>query len=147
MNTKEGVLVNNFVKEKECNFNDTKNSYLISDKISMPKQLYEDRKIVDKKLIPISTIAIAVMASVASLTAFVNRSANVATNLAKEKWLPAVTRNVQLSNELHQIVYQIVQNPNRKTFIAGAGVLALSAMAFMGKTFFDGYKDIWVKRK
>ncbi|MBE7712840.1 MAG: hypothetical protein E7Z87_03765 [Cyanobacteria bacterium SIG26] len=147
MNTKEGVLVNNFVKEKECNFNDTKNSYLISDKISMPKQLYEDRKIVDKKLIPISTIAIAVMASVASLTAFVNHSAKVATNLAKEKWLPAVTRNVQLSNELHQIVYQIVQNPNRKTFIAGAGVLALSAMAFMGKTFFDGYKDIWVKRK
>lgn len=41
----------------------------------------------------------------------------------------------------------MVQSPNSKTFIAGAGVLTLSAMAFMGKTFFDGYKDIWVKRK
>ncbi|MDE6139141.1 MAG: hypothetical protein K2F57_06690, partial [Candidatus Gastranaerophilales bacterium] len=26
-------------------------------------------------------------------------------------------------------------------------VLTLSAMAFMGKTFLDGYKDIWIKRK
>ena len=147
LTTKEGVLVNNFVKDKDCNLADTKDTYLISDKISMPTQLYEDKKIIDKKLVPLSTIAIGVMASVAGLTAFVNHSAKVATNLAKEKWLPAVTRNVQLSNELHQIVYQIVQNPNRKTFVAGAGVLALSAMAFMGKTFFDGYKDVWVKRK
>ena len=47
----------------------------------------------------------------------------------------------------HQLIYQFVQNPNKKTFIAGAGVLTLSAMAFMGKTFLDGYKDIWIKRK
>ena len=147
LTTKEGVLVNNFVKDKDCNLTDTKDTYLISDKIAMPSQLYEDKKIIDKKLIPLSGIAIGVMASVAGLTGFVNRSAKVATDLAKEKWLPAVTRNVQLSNELHQIVYQIVQNPNRKTIVAGSGVLALSAMAFMGKTFFDGYKDVWVKRK
>ena len=98
-------------------------------------------------MIPLSAIALGVMSSIALLTAFVNHSAKVATKIAKEKWLPAVTRNVNLSTETHQVIYQMVQNPNRKTFIAGAGVLALSAMAFMGKTFFDGYKDIWVKRK
>lgn len=136
--TKEGVIVNNFI--------DVKDTYIISDNTPMPQQLYNDKK-VDKKLLPLSAITLGVMSSIALLTAFVNHSAKVATTTAKEKWLPAVTRNVNLSKETYQVIYQMVQNPNRKTFTAGAGVLALSAMAFMGKTFFDGYKDIWVKRK
>lgn len=146
-NTKEGVIINNFVKDNDTNLVDVKDTYIIGENIKMPQQLYADKQIVDKKLVPLSAIALGVMSSVALLSAFVSHSSKIATNLAKEKWLPAVTRNVQLSNETYQVIYQMVQNPNRKTFTAGAGVLALSAMAFMGKTFFDGYKDIWVKRK
>ena len=146
-NTKEGVIINNFVKDNDANLVDIKDTYIIGENITMPQQLYADKQIVDKKLVPLSAIALGVMSSVALLSAFVSHSSKIATNLAKEKWLPAVTRNVQLSNETYQVIYQMVQNPNRKTFTAGAGVLALSAMAFMGKTFFDGYKDIWVKRK
>ena len=147
--TKEGVLVNSLIKDKEqdVNLSSSKDTYLISDKISMPKELYQDNKIVDKKLLPLSAIALGVMSSVAVITGFVNRSAKVAQNLAKEKWLPAVTRNVNLSKETSQVIYQMIQSPNKKTFIAGTGVLALSVMAFMGKTFFDGFKDDWVKRK
>ena len=145
--TKEGVVVNSIVKENEISLSNAKDAYIISDDTSMPEQLYKDKKIVDKKLVPLSAVALGVMSSVAILTAFVNHSAKVATNIAKEKWLPAVTRNVNLSKETYQVIYQMVQNPNRKTFTAGAGVLALSAMGFMGKTFFDGYKDVWVKRK
>lgn len=147
LTTKEGVLVNNFVKEKECDLSNSKDTFIISDKVPMPKNIYQDTQIVDKKLIPLSGIALGVMGSIAGLTAFLNHSAKISVGLAKEKWLPSVTRNVQLSNEMYQVVYQFVQNPNKKTFIAGAGVLALTAMAFMGKTFFDGYKDVWVKRK
>ncbi len=148
LTTKEGVLVNNFVKDKTCaDLSETKDVLIISDRISMPEELYQNPKFPDKKLIPLSAIAVGVMGSIAALTAFVSHSAKISTKLAKEKWLPAVTRNVQLSNETTQVIYQMVQNPNRKTFIAGAGVFALTAMAFMGKTFFDGYKDIWVKRK
>ena len=144
LTTKEGVLVNNFVKD---GLGETKNTYLISDNVEMPQELYKDSKIVDKKLVPLSAVALGVMSSIAIVTGFARHSAKVAKDLPKEKWLPAVTRNVQLSKEMHQLVYQYVQNPNRKTFIAGAGVLTLSAMAFMGKTFLDGFKDIWVKRK
>ncbi|MBD5401431.1 hypothetical protein HDR58_01335 [bacterium] len=146
-NTREGVLVNNLIKDKDINFNDTKDSYLISDKISLPNELYQDNKIIDKKLVPLSAIALGIMSSVAILSGFASRSARIAKDLPREKWLPAVTRNVQLSKEMHQLVYQFIQNPNKKTFIAGAGVLTLSTMAFMGKTFIDGFKDIWVKRK
>ena len=147
--TKEGVLVNSLIKDKEqdVNLSSSKDTYLISDKISMPKELYQDNKIVDKKLLPLSAIALGVMSSVAVITGFVNRSAKVAQNLAEEKWLPAVTRNVNLSKETSQVIYQMIQSPNKKTFIAGTGVLALSVMAFMGKIFFDGFKDVWVKRK
>lgn len=146
LSVKEGVLVNNNIKE-DNNLNLSKDTYLISQPTKMPKQLYEDNKIVDKKLIPLSGVALGVMGAVSILTWFVKRSAKVAKELAPGKWLPAVTRNVNLNKETSQVIYQMIQSPNRKTFIAGTGVLALSAMAFMGKTFFDGYKEIWVKRK
>ena len=147
LTTKEGVLVNNLVKDKNCSLDSTKNTYIISDNTSMPETLYQDNKIIDKKLLPLSAVVLGVMSTIAVVTGFARRSTRIAKDLPKEKWLPAVTRNVQLSKETHQLVYQFVQNPNKKTFIAGAGVLTLSAMAFMGKTFLDGYKDIWIKRK
>lgn len=82
----------------------------------MPKELYQDNKIVDKNLLPLSAIALGVMSSVAVITGFVNRSAKVAQNLAKEKWLPAVTRNVNLSKETSQVIYQMIQSPNKKHY-------------------------------
>lgn len=145
--TKEGVLVNSFVKDKDFSLDETRDTFVISEKVPLPAELKQDDKIIDKKLLPLSAVAIGVMGSVALLTAFINKSAKVSVGLAKEKWLPTVTRNVQLSKETYQVIYQMVQNPNKKTFIAGAGVFAMSVMAFMGKTFFDGFKDVWVKRK
>lgn len=145
--TKEGVVVNSFVKDNELSLSNLKDTFVISDDTSMPSQLYNDYKIIDKKLLPLSSVALGVMGAIAGLTGFVRYSAKASKNLAKEKWLPAVTRNVNLSKETSQVIYQMVQSPNSKTFIAGAGVLTLSAMAFMGKTFFDGFKEIWVKRK
>lgn len=146
-NTREGVVVNSYVKDNNENLSEMKDTFLISDNETMPKQLYNDNKIVEKKLLPLSSIALGVMGFIAAITGFVRYSAKVSKNVSKEKWLPAVTRNVNLNEELHQVIYQMVQSPNSKTFIAGAGVLTLSAMAFMGKTFFDGFKEIWVKRK
>ena len=47
LSTKEGVVVNSTVKE---GLSEAKSNYMISDEISMPAQLYTDKKIVDKKL-------------------------------------------------------------------------------------------------
>ena len=146
LSTKEGVLVNSNIKE-DNNLSSTRDSFIISETVEMPSELYRNRDVVDKKLIPLSAIALGVMGSITAITWFVKRSAKIAKELTPEKWLPTLTRNVNLSEETSQVVYQMLQSPNRKTFIAGTGVLALSAMAFMGKTFFDGYKDIWVKRR
>ena len=147
LQTKEGVVINSAVKENTISFNDTKNNLLITDNTQLPQKLYLDKQKSNMNLLPLSGIALGVMSSIALLSTFIKRSAIIAQNTAKEKWLPAVTRNVNLSKETSQIIYQMVQSPNHKTFIAGAGVLALSSMTFMGKMFFDGYKDIWIKRK
>ncbi len=145
--TRQGVLVDSMIKDGNTNLNEVKESLLIPENPTLPQQLYNDNKIIDKKLLPLSAITLGVMGAISALTGFVRYSAKVSKNLAKEKWLPALTRNVNLSKETSQVIFQMVQSPNSKTFIAGAGVLTLSVMAFMGKTFFDGYKDIWVKRK
>lgn len=151
ISTKEGVVVNSLVKENEniqdLNLSETKDSFVISDNVPLPKNLYEDSNIVDKKLLPLSGIALGVMSSLAIVTEFVKRSAKISKNLAKEKCLPPLTRNVNLNSEFSQVMYQMVQSPNKKTFLAGVGTLTLGAMAFMGQTFFDGYKEVWVKRK
>jgi hypothetical protein len=147
LNTKEGVLVNNFIKDKEVNLDEYRNTYLISNDVKMPKALYSTTDFPDKKLVPLSAISIGVMGTFALLTGFVNRSAKIAKELPKEKWLPHLTRNVNLNREYMQILYQMLQSPNSKTFIAGIGTLTLGAMAFIGQSFLQGYKEIWVKRK
>lgn len=148
ISTKEGVVVNSFIKDnQEIGLADVYNNLIISDEVKMPSKLYEGKKQQEKGLIPIAALSLGVMSTVALFSAFVKRNAKIVTNLAKEKWLPTVTRNVQLSEETTQAVYQMIQNPSRASIIAGTGVLGLTATAFMSKTFLDGYKDIWIKRK
>lgn len=52
-------------------------------------------------------------------------------------------RNVAINDEATQALYRIVECPSKKTILAGTGVFTLTAMAFMGKTFFDGFRDVW----
>ena len=113
--TKEGVVVNNNIGKN--NLSASRKTYLISADVKMPENLYSDNSTVDKKLIPLSGIALGVMSVITLITALISRSAKAARNLPKEKWLPAVTRNVNLSKETSQIIYQMVQSPNKKTFI------------------------------
>ena len=46
--TREGVIVNNLIKDREVNLNDTKDSYLISEQVDLPSELYKDNKIIDR---------------------------------------------------------------------------------------------------
>ena len=41
----------------------------------------------------------------------------------------------------------MIQSPNRRTILAAIGVITLGAMAFIGKTFIDGYRDVWLKKR
>ncbi len=148
METKEGVLVNNFIKsDSNVNLEDTCDTLVISKNTKMPLRLYEYNNSPEKSIVPISAIATGVMGAIALLSAFVKRNTKINLKISNEKRLPATTRNVAINEETHQALYQMIQSPTRKTILAGVGVLTLSAMAFMGKTFFDGFKDVWVKKR
>lgn len=148
--TKEGVLVNNFIKDgntRELSLNDTRDLLVISDNVKMPGSLSEYETPKEKSILPISAAAVSVMGLIALFTAFVKHSAKLNSNPSRLDKLPSTTRNVAINEETHQAIYRMIHNPTPKTILAGSGVLALSAMTFMGKTFLDGYKDVWVKRK
>ena len=144
--TKEGVVINSFVKD--VGINDLYDSMVISDSAKMPQKIYEDKNSKEKSILPISLIATGVMGVMALASLFVKRSAKINTELKEVAHkLPSLTRNLAINEETHQAIYQMVQCPNQKTILAGVGVITISAMAFMGKMFMNGFKDVWVKKK
>lgn len=151
METREGVLVNNFIKDKDCpecsvNLNDTMDTLVISKNMAMPEKLYEKDK-AKKSLVPISALALGVMGVIAGVAGLVHHTSKINLNMDALKRVPPTVRNVAINSETIQALYRIVECPNYKTIQAGVGVFSLTAMAFMGKTFFDGFKDVWVKKK
>lgn len=144
ISTQEGVLVTNFYKP---NFDEISDSLIISETANVPKELTTPHANKEKNLLPISAIALGVMGVITGLTYFISKSTKNAAQTDKKQVLPTLTRHVALNEETHQAIYRMVRNPNRQTILAGSGVLALTATAFMGKTFFDGYKEVWVKKR
>lgn len=152
LDTKEGVLVNSFIKDNNSStanisLNDTMDTLVISKNTTMPDKLYEKDKKGEKSLIPISGIALGVMGAIAGITALISHSSKINLKIDALKRLQPTIRNVAINDEPTQALYRIVECPNWKTITAGTGVFALTAMSFMGKTFFDGFRDVWVKKK
>lgn len=146
--TKEGVVINSFYKEpKNLNMNELYDSLVISDNAKMPEKLKENKQTKEKSIVPISLVAVGVMGAVALGSALVRKSAKINLDIAAAKRTDHLTRNISITDESVQAIYQIVQSPNQKTILAGVGVLTLGAMAFMGKMFTDGFKDVWVKKR
>lgn len=151
--TREGVIVNSFIKNEDDfipttpTLDDTRESLIISDNAKLPSQLRETPQNQSKSILPISALAMGVMGIFAGISMFVKRNAKITNEIAKEKWITSFTRNISINEETVQAIVQMVQNPNKKTVRAGLGVLTLTATAFMGKTFIDGFKDVWVKKK
>ena len=153
--TREGVIVNSFIKGDESeNFdnsnlslNETRDTLIISNEVGLPEKIYENQFNPERSLLPISGLAIGVMGIFAGVSAFIKRNAKITNEIAREKWITSFTRNISINEETIQAIVQMVQNPNIKTVRAGLGVLTLTAMAFMGKTFIDGFKDVWVKKR
>ena len=144
--TQEGVIVNSYCKQS-CSFDDICDDLIISSSTKLPQELSQYNISKEKSLLPISGIALGVMGAITGLTYFIKQNTKNLAHKDKQNVLPTLTRHVALNEETHQALYRMVRNPNRQTILAGSGVIALTATAFMGKTFFDGVKEVWVKKK
>ncbi len=154
LSTKEGVIVNSFVKDcADCkpNLNDTCDTLIISNNAELPKRLNDPAeaslKSPIKSLGPIATVAMGVMGAFTGITAYVSHNAKVLTSIRPEERVSDFTRNLAINDEARQAVVRMVISPNKKTMLAGAGILVLTAMAFMGKTFSEGFRDVWIKKR
>lgn len=145
--TKEGVVVNSLIKDPNQNINHLYDSMVISDNAKLPEKIYEKKDVKDKSLLPLSIIATGVMGTIAMISFLVKKSTKVTQNIKPEKKLDDYIRNVNINTEEIQGLYQMIHCPNKKTILAGTGVIAIGAMAFMGKMFIDGFKEVWVKKR
>lgn len=139
---KEGVLINSNLP-----LNESYNNLLIADSVELPNKLYEKNTRKEKSLLPIAGATVGFMAVLAGVTGLFAKSAKDAVDVDLAKKLPSMTRNVCVNKEIDQAIYRLVANPAKKTAMAAAGLAVFSSMAFMGKAFCEGFRDVWVKKK
>ena len=145
---KEGKLVNAFVKDPNLSLDETLDTLVISqNEIKMPEKLTEKESKKDKGIYYIAGASIGVMALLGGFTALMKDFSKKKLESTKEYLLPGITRNHCINDEIHQSIFSMIQSPNRRTILAAIGVITLGSMAFMAKTFIDGYRDVWIKKQ
>ena len=145
---KEGKLVNAFVKDPNLSLDETLDTLVISQKeIELPIKLNEKEEKKDKNLLYISIASLLTMGLMGWFTELIKNFSKKNLNSSEEYLLPGITRNHCINDEIHQSIFSMIQSPNRRTILASIGVITLATMAFLSKTFIDGYRDIWVKKK
>lgn len=148
MNIQEGIIVNSFVKDPLLSLDETYDSLVISkNKINLPQKLKENDEKIKNPLIPLCASTVSIMALLGVFTAMMKKFSENKLNTSKEYLLPGITRNHCINNEIHQSIFSVIQSPNRKTILASLGVIILGSMAYMGKIFIDGFKEVWVKNQ
>ncbi|MBQ7764919.1 hypothetical protein IJ384_06115 [bacterium] len=145
---KEGKLVNAFVKDPNLSLDETLDTLVISqNEIVMPEKLTEKEQKKDKSLYYLAGASVGGMALMGGFTALMKNFSKKKLESTKEYLLPGITRNHCINDEVHQSIFSMIQSPNRRTILAAIGVITLGAMAFIAKTFIDGYRDVWVKKR
>lgn len=147
-NIKEGVIVNSFIKDPLLSLDETCDTLIISQtNIEMPQKVYEKETKQRDPLVPLCIATVGVMALLGGFTAMMKKFSKGKLENTKEYLLPGITRNHCINDEVHQSIFSMIQSPNRKTILASLGVITLGSMAFMGKIFIDGFKDVWIKKQ
>ena len=147
-NIKEGVIVNSFVKDPLLSLDETCDTLIISNtNIDLPQKVYEKETKQRDPLIPLCIATVGVMALLDGFTAMMKKFSKGKLESTKEYLLPGMTRNHCINDEIHQSIFSMIQSPSRKTILASLGVITLGSMAFMGKIFIDGFKDVWIKKQ
>ena len=145
---KEGKIVNSFVKDPNLSLDETLDTLVISqNEVNLPQKVFEKEKKKNKSLIYMALASTGLMAVIGIFTALIKNFSKKHYESTQEYLLPGITRNHCINNEVHQSIFSMIQSPNRKTVMASIGVIALASMAFMAKTFIDGFRDVWIKKR
>lgn len=147
-NVKEGKIVNAFVKDPHLSLDETLDTLVISNtEIALPEKVFEKEHKKNNGMLYLAGASVGVMGLFGGFTAMIKNFSKKKLDSTKEYLLPGITRNHCINDEVHQSIFSMIQSPNRRTILAALGVITLGSMAFIGKNFIDGYKEIWVKKR
>ena len=116
-------------------------------KIELPEKLHEKELKKDKSLLYLAGATLGIMGVFGLFTGLMKNFSKKKFESTKEFLLPGITRNHCINDEIHQSIFSMIQSPNRRTILSAVGVITLGSMAFLAKTFIDGYRDVWVKKQ
>ena len=148
--TKEGVLVNSFVKDPNVNTQNLFDSFVISKDAQLPEALNEKEQrpnAVRKLLLPFCLTTLGVLGGVSGATWLLKNTAKAKLKLPKWEQLQDIPRIMNLNNEIHFATYMSIRNPNIKTALATLASFTFAASAVVLKNYVDGFKEIWVEKQ
>lgn len=154
---KEGLVVNNLIKEQCCpNISNMYDRLVIPDRSVSPDSFEklkssqsesDTEKPLHQSLKPLLKTTIGVFSLLAAATGALALASYFKTKLPSWKCLQEVPRNVTMNSEPHIVTYLMFRDPNVRNVLGALGVFVASAIGLVGKNFVDGVKEIWIRKK
>lgn len=148
--TLEAVLINSHVKNAQermtiDEFCDT--LMLTSEENNKTEQKNETQSFnLKKALMPLAIGTGAVFLGAAVISGIVKKSSNAIVKKYCEE-LPLIAHNMNIPEETHLSIYEVLRNPSPRNILAASAVFLFSGLTITAKNFVDGAKEIWLKKR
>lgn len=148
--TREGFLINNFVKDTiNNNIIDTDENFIIPPSTKINTKFEKKtviNKILENPIFPLAAGAISILGGMAIAARVLQNCTKTSLKTLKFNKLPELPRNMNLNTEEAFVTYNAIQNPNIQTILGAITAISFAGMVFVCKNFVDGLKEIWVKK-
>ena len=154
-NTIQGVLLNNYIKDKKQedfdSFDTISTQLLIPENIkpeeNKPTENIKNSFDVKKALKPIAITTGITLASIVGISFFMKEYSKAISKQAGNVIPPDLARNINIVEEPHFAMYRALRDPNAKNIFGLIGVGLMTAVTVCAKNFTQGVKEIWIKKQ
>lgn len=153
--SKDGILVDNFVKDKNygnsVDFDEICDKLLISENSqnksnnqNLPQKSSFNMK---NALMPLFVGTAFIFAGAAGLSGVLAKSSKALNNIKPSEQLPDLARNMNIKQEPQFATYRMLRDPSTKNIIGAGAVFLFSGMTAVAKNLVDGVKEVWIKKR
>lgn len=152
----KGVLLDNHIKnnEKEFSFSNMEDSLLICDKYGetdIPdkarNQKSESAFNTKKALTPLLIGTGVILGGSFALSEVVKNSSKTILKSKSFEQLPDLAVNMNIKEEPQFAIYRAIREPSSRNILGAIGVFIMGGITIAAKSFIDGAKEIWLKKK
>lgn len=157
---KEGLIVNNLIKDKDVtenpDLNEMYDNLIIPDKTTLPDSFEKisaapkngtSEKPLHKSLLPLLGGTVGLFGLIAGAVGVLSLASGYKKNLPSWKTLQEIPKNISINDEPHFATLLMIRDPNTRNILGALGVFVLSAIGLVSKNFVDGVKEIWIRKK